>query len=250
MTGATQATPLRLTPLKISKGADMPTDALLRRMYEDFSALPPLENVARSVALDYLAPYNPVHAMIWHLRKNGTCVCLAQYGETESYVGRVYSATEWRALEPVGSLALNAKKEDAATWSADREFVVINLYSQNVLIGFLTVRFAKALNDTQKLKLDSGDCGRALSLYLALRFLEKLEIGNESPMEKQEDRNLSQRQLAILQGLSEAKTNHQISKDLGYSVSTIRHETMRIYEILEVSDRVEAAIVGRRLKFI
>ena len=113
-----------------------------------------------------------------------------------------------------------------------------------------TVRFAKALNDTQKLKLDSGDCGRALSLYLALRFLEKLEIGNESPMEKQEDRNLSQRQLAILQGLSEAKTNHQISKDLGYSVSTIRHETMRIYEILEVSDRVEAAIVGRRLKFI
>ena len=159
----------------------MPTDALLRRMYEDFSALPPLENVARSVALDYLAPYNPVHAMIWHLRKNGTCVCLAQYGETESYVGRVYSATEWRALEPVGSLALNAKKEDAATWSADREFVVINLYSQNVLIGFLTVRFAKALNDTQKLKLDSGDCGRALSLYLALRFLEKLEIGNESP---------------------------------------------------------------------
>ena len=51
----------------------------------------------------------------------------------------------------------------------------------------------------------------------------------------------SARQLAILQGMVEGKTNHDLASDLGFSVSTIRHETMRIYQLLGVSDRREAA---------
>jgi DNA-binding NarL/FixJ family response regulator len=39
----------------------------------------------------------------------------------------------------------------------------------------------------------------------------------------------------------EGKTNHELAEDLGFSVSTIRHETMRIYLLLQVSDRKEAA---------
>jgi DNA-binding NarL/FixJ family response regulator len=39
----------------------------------------------------------------------------------------------------------------------------------------------------------------------------------------------------------EGKTNHELASELGFSVSTIRHETMRIYQILSVSDRREAA---------
>ena len=53
--------------------------------------------------------------------------------------------------------------------------------------------------------------------------------------------SFSARQLAILQGMVEGKTNHDLASDLGFSVSTIRHETMRIYQILGVSDRREAA---------
>jgi DNA-binding NarL/FixJ family response regulator len=39
----------------------------------------------------------------------------------------------------------------------------------------------------------------------------------------------------------DGKTNHDLATQLGYSVSTIRHETMRIYQALAVSDRREAA---------
>jgi DNA-binding NarL/FixJ family response regulator len=39
----------------------------------------------------------------------------------------------------------------------------------------------------------------------------------------------------------EGKTNHELATELGFSVSTIRHETMRIYQALSVSDRKEAA---------
>ena len=51
----------------------------------------------------------------------------------------------------------------------------------------------------------------------------------------------SPRQLSILAGMVEGKTNHELASELGFSVSTIRHETMRIYETLAVSDRREAA---------
>ena len=44
-----------------------------------------------------------------------------------------------------------------------------------------------------------------------------------------------------LPGIGEGKTNHKLATELGFSVSTIRHETMRIYQALNVSDRKEAA---------
>jgi DNA-binding CsgD family transcriptional regulator len=45
----------------------------------------------------------------------------------------------------------------------------------------------------------------------------------------------------ILAGMVDGKTNPELSDALGYSVSTIRHETMDIFKILGVSDRKEAA---------
>jgi DNA-binding NarL/FixJ family response regulator len=51
----------------------------------------------------------------------------------------------------------------------------------------------------------------------------------------------SQRQLLVLKSITDSKTNNVIARELGFSVSTIRHETMRIFEILSVSDRREAA---------
>jgi DNA-binding NarL/FixJ family response regulator len=52
---------------------------------------------------------------------------------------------------------------------------------------------------------------------------------------------LTPRQISILRGMVEGKTNHELANELGFSVSTIRHETMRIYQALAVSDRKEAA---------
>jgi DNA-binding NarL/FixJ family response regulator len=42
----------------------------------------------------------------------------------------------------------------------------------------------------------------------------------------------------------DGKTNHELSVLLGFSVSTIRHETMAIFKTLGVSDRKEAAKVA------
>ena len=61
---------------------------------------------------------------------------------------------------------------------------------------------------------------------------------------------LTPRQILILTGMVEGKTNHELSLDLGFSVSTIRHETMAIYKELGVSDRKEAARVGQAERLI
>ena len=55
---------------------------------------------------------------------------------------------------------------------------------------------------------------------------------------------LSPRQKQIVQGIVEGKTNHELSLDLGFSVSTIRHETMAIFKSLGASDRKEAAKIA------
>ena len=51
---------------------------------------------------------------------------------------------------------------------------------------------------------------------------------------------LTRRQREILHGMSDGLTNSQIANELGFSESTIRQESMRMYEILQVAGRKEA----------
>ena len=81
-----------------------------------------------------------------------------------------------------------------------------------------------------------------MTLYLISKFPRGTSaslLGSEVKAESTS--NLSARQLLILAGMVEGKTNHELSIELGYAVSTIRHETMDIFKILGVSDRKEAA---------
>jgi DNA-binding CsgD family transcriptional regulator len=57
---------------------------------------------------------------------------------------------------------------------------------------------------------------------------------------------LSPRQMRILSLMAQDFTNPQIGKELGFSESTVRQETMRIYQILQVSGRKEAIFEARR----
>ena len=68
--------------------------------------------------------------------------------------------------------------------------------------------------------------------------------GNSNSAEESRDNGasqLTQRQVLILRGMVEGKTNHELATEMGFSVSTIRHETMQIYQALAVSDCKEAA---------
>lgn len=63
-----------------------------------------------------------------------------------------------------------------------------------------------------------------------------------------EGRKLTDRQSQILQLMSEGKTNLAISQILGFSESTIRQESIRIYEKLRCDGRKEAALIFNEIK--
>lgn len=60
----------------------------------------------------------------------------------------------------------------------------------------------------------------------------------------QSEEHLTPRHLEILDLIAKNFTNSEIAKSLGYSESTIRHETMKIYQILGVSGRKEAISIA------
>jgi len=63
-------------------------------------------------------------------------------------------------------------------------------------------------------------------------------------------RFLTFRQREVLRMLSLQYTNGEIANQIGYSLSTIRQETMRIYEILGVSNRREAVEKAYQLELL
>lgn len=72
----------------------------------------------------------------------------------------------------------------------------------------------------------------SLHLFRQARDRKKLESPNVT--------SLTDRQVQILSHIAEKKTNIEIADTLGYSESTIRQETIRIFEKLQVNGRNEA----------
>ena len=90
-----------------------------------------------------------------------------------------------------------------------------------------------------------------MTIYLSSKLILIPLVKNlTTPATVKQVSKLTARQLLILTGMVEGKTNHELSIDLGFSVSTIRHETMAIYKDLGVSDRKEAARVGQAKSLI
>ena len=93
-----------------------------------------------------------------------------------------------------------------------------------------------------------GTIANSLSLYLyaGKEIVETTNNRiNRSTMLNYErrDKSLTERQLLILKLISDNRTNISISELLGYSESTIRHETIKIYSKLGCHGREEASLI-------
>ena len=223
----------------------------VKRLTAWLSSRPSLEGITRSLVLDFLAAFNPVEAMFYYLDKNDEVTCLAAYGANDSQIGVSIASDKWRHWAKGGSFTVHSLSSNSVSWSEDKKRMIVNLYAQAVLVGFLMLGFAKSVDDVSELNAEAEAYSWSISLYLALHYhdtfgrSESAEIRRlaNSAFIQHFDANvhLSERQLLILSGLIAEKTNNDIATELGYSVSTIRHETMRIFEVLNVSDRIEAA---------
>jgi len=219
---------------------------LVRKMISWLTNHPTTEEIARALATDYLAEFSAKGVRFSRLQKDDSIIVLGDYGFEDSslWTNRVIPSAEWRARDTEPSRIL--KGQSPEKWCNDSTVYVETLRDRGVTQGHLMVTFHKALNEDDKNQAAERIRDLCIPVALYLSFLHQSASGVGGSTFPKDSRDstaghLTQRQAMILRGMVEGKTNHDLAVELGFSVSTIRHETMRIYQALGVSDRNEAA---------
>ena len=208
---------------------------------------PGMEEIPRALTTDYLTEFGVRGIRFGLLNSDDSILLLGQYGypDAMAWRNRTIPSEEWRAVEsPDIQLIISTSGQK---WTNDSKFYVNTLRDHGVIQGYLIVEFTNPMDDANKQKAANAidDLCMAIALYLSFQIRrspnQTVSINSLQDARDSDGAQLSARQLSILHGMVEGKTNHELANELGFSVSTVRHETMRIYESLSVSDRKEAA---------
>jgi DNA-binding CsgD family transcriptional regulator len=217
---------------------------LVRKLISWLTFHPTTDEIARALATDYFAEFSVQGVRFSRLRSDDSIIILGEYGFEDSamWKDRVIPSSEWRARDTEPSRVL--KGETQERWCNNSTVYIETLRDRGVTQGHLMVTFHKTISEVDKDRVAERIRDLCIPLALYFSFLHQPTSGisgSNFPTESRDAGQLSQRQILILRGMVEGKTNHELATELGFSVSTIRHETMRIYQALAVSDRKEAA---------
>jgi DNA-binding CsgD family transcriptional regulator len=217
---------------------------LVRKLISWLTFHPTTDEIARALATDYLAEFSVQGIRFSRLQNDDSIIILGDYGFEDSVVwaNRVIPSSEWRARDTEPSRFLMGETQER--WCSNSTVYIETLRDRGVTQGHLMITFHKTINEVDKDRVAERIRDLCIPLALYLSFLHQPTSGisgSNFPTESRDAGQLSQRQILILRGMVEGKTNHELATELGFSVSTIRHETMRIYQALAVSDRKEAA---------
>jgi DNA-binding CsgD family transcriptional regulator len=223
----------------------MPT--MIRKFVEWLSYHPTTEEIGRALATDYLAEFAVRSLRFGRLNSDDSITNLGQFGfpDADEYRNRNIPSDEWRSYKSAEMAIIAGISKEK--WTPDSTMYVNTLRDRGVLQGHVIVQFHNPVPAGDKHRTAEAIDDLCVPLALYLSFMSRpigVGLGGvTTPIDTWDSGSgqLSQRQLLILRGMVEGKTNHELATELGFSVSTIRHETMRIYQALSVSDRKEAA---------
>jgi DNA-binding CsgD family transcriptional regulator len=228
----------------------------IRKFIEWMSFHPGMEEIPRALATDYLTEFGVKGIRFGLLNSDDSILLLGQYGypDAMAWRNRTIPSEEWRAIDTEDiQLIVSASGQK---WTNDSKFYVNTLRDHGVIQGYLIVEFTNAVTDNEKPRAAESidDLCMPIALYLSFQIRrspnQAISINSLDNARESGAGQLSARQLSILRGMVEGKTNHELATELGFSVSTVRHETMRIYQALSVSDRKEAAKKALMLSII
>ena len=219
----------------------------IRKFIEWMSFHPGMEEIPRALATDYLTQFGVKGVRFGLLNSDDSILLLGQYGypDAMAWRNRNIPSQEWRAIDSIDvQLIISASGQK---WTNDSRFFVNTLRDHGVIQGYLIVEFINPIADANKQKTGDAidDLCMPIALYLSFQIRrspnQTISINSLNEVRDSGGAQLTSRQLLILRGMVDGKTNHELAAELGFSVSTVRHETMRVYQALAVSDRKEAA---------
>jgi DNA-binding CsgD family transcriptional regulator len=219
----------------------------IRKFIEWLSFHPTSDEIARALVTDYLAHLSISCMRFGRINSDDSAIALGQYGyaDADQWRNLVVPRTEWRNWDIPAVHIITGKNK--SRWSPDSKMCVVTLRDRGVIQGHAVFEFSHPIPDAHKdVAIESID-DLCVPIALYQSFLNRgisglpAQIGINGEGRDAGAGQLTPRQLSILRGMVEGKTNHELATEMGFSVSTIRHETMRIYQALAVSDRKEAA---------
>jgi DNA-binding CsgD family transcriptional regulator len=228
----------------------------IRKFIEWLSFHPSSDDIARALATDFLKEFGVLAVRFGQMNSDDSATVLGQYGyaDADQWRNRVIPSAEWRSMNTPTVDIITGKNKDR--WSPDSKICVVVLRDRGVIQGHVKVEFTEPVASSEKSRVLEAieDYCVPIALYLSLQNNNRgTNVSGINVINDSRDSGagqLSARQLSILRGMVEGKTNHELATEMGFSVSTIRHETMRIYQALAVSDRKEAAKKALMLSLI
>jgi len=216
--------------------------------------------LAQYLVLKTLAPLGANQIFLSQLHPDGMVRPIDAFGYSEEQI------QGWSQFPLSEKLRVtDAIRNDQLVWLADKDdwendypelakypgdlasntFIAISIDNHGAPAGALGIMSQFQVEPNPELISFVSAIGGMIGLYLS-RISESRFTHIVRANEGANGEFLTPRQMRILDLMAQSFTNPQIAKELGFSESTVRQETMRTYQILQVSGRKEAIKEAQR----
>ena len=217
----------------------------LSRLLDLLTARPNANELLKGLENDLLAKFKPSNAIIFTLDSHNFSKEIYSNNPTLEDKNNGGFNSVLASILPTSNLA--SLTDSKLGRSSDDNFLIIPISNGKSLKGFILLELDCAQLSAEDLSLIEI-MGKVCAFYL---LSELPELKQSNSIEKIASKlQFSARQLQIINGFVEGKTNHELAEDLGFSVSTVRHETMDIFRLLGASDRKEAAKIAQERSIV
>ena len=217
----------------------------LSRLLDLLTARPNANELLKGLENDLLAKFKPSNAIIFTLDSHNVSKEIYSNNLTLEDKNNGGFNSVLASILPTSNLA--SLTDSKLGKSSDDNFLIIPISNGKSLKGFILLELDCTQLSAEDLSLIEI-MGKVCAFYL---LSELPELKQSNSIEKIASQlQFSARQLQIINGFVEGKTNHELAEDLGFSVSTVRHETMDIFRLLGASDRKEAAKIAQERSIV
>jgi len=228
---------------------------LVARLATTVGSMPDDDRLLRSVVLDLPPRHRASAALLARVRSDGDLVVVSRFGriaadDDASTIPAGADSPATRALAQPDPFVLQTARAVSAVFPelADSSpLAAVRVSAQSGPAAVLVVAFdgdldVESISDHLVVVRDllALHAARAWAAPLAVplpRHLHGLPVPDEP--------ELTPRQITVLRHMSAGLPNRVIAQRIGFSESTVRHETMAIYKVFGVGDRRTAALVAR-----
>ena len=238
------------------------------RMLKALAEAEDADEFCRALALDVLLEYGVVATYVARLDSDGHISMIGSYGYSQQRVENTGRPSIWENMSITETIR-TGKVMVYETWdeyverypdkahmaSPGKAFVCLPLRVKGARAGGLGISFAEPIAGVGinprlwEVFSAAGDVflTKGWAAELARRPVPTIDFGED---DKFAAATLSDREQVVLGQIALGKTNQQIARDLAYSESTIKQDTIRIFKVLGVKTRKDAVLAAKTLGII